>query len=100
MSREGSLPRRARAGLNRLTLARPNIALQLTSGGLAVARFRARRHRIGPLAAERGRWAARLGPLFRTAHRSPKPTVSFDLTTSGALTDFIGRAPIPVRKWR
>jgi len=36
-------------------MARPNIALQLTSGGLVVARLRARRHPIGPLAAERGR---------------------------------------------
>jgi hypothetical protein len=57
MSREGSHPRRARARRNRLTMARPNIALQLTSGELVVARLRARRHLIGPLAAERGRWA-------------------------------------------
>jgi hypothetical protein len=34
-----------------------NLALQLTSGGLVVARLRARHHCIGPLAAERGRWA-------------------------------------------
>jgi len=37
-------------------MARPNIALQLTSGGVVVARLRARRHPLGPLAAERGRW--------------------------------------------
>ena len=36
-------------------MAPPNIALQLTSGGFVVARRRARRHPIGPLAAERGR---------------------------------------------
>jgi hypothetical protein len=36
----------------------PNIALPLTSGGLVVARLRARHLLIVPLAAERGRWAA------------------------------------------
>jgi len=34
----------------------PNIALQLTSGELVVARLRARHHLEVPLAAERGRW--------------------------------------------
>jgi hypothetical protein len=54
MSREGK-PSQGSAGRNRLTMLGPNIALQLTSGGLVVARFRARRHPIGRLAAERGR---------------------------------------------
>jgi hypothetical protein len=47
-------------GRNRPTMAQPNIALQLTSGGLVVVRLRARRHPIGPLAKRAP--AARLGP--------------------------------------
>jgi hypothetical protein len=43
-----------RAEAKALTYEPPNLALQLTSGELVVARLRARHHSEGPLAAERG----------------------------------------------
>ncbi len=69
---------------------------RITRAGTRVSRFG---RDVALVAAEpQGRSAARLAAPMSTAHKFPKPTVSFDLTTSAVVADWHDEIEVSRRK--